>query len=212
MPINFQQILQKRIIPVVALHAAENAHPLADALIQGGLPCAEITFRTEAAEAIITSLAKRGDIFVGAGTVLNIEQAKAAMDAGAGFIVSPGFSDKVVEFCLDRSIPVAPGVCTPTDIQRALEFGITLVKFFPAEALGGLKTLKAVCAPFTMMTFIPTGGINAQNLCDYLSHPRVPAIGGSWMVRSSLIAEGRFDEITRLTREAMTLAETVSST
>ncbi len=211
MPINFEHVLQKRIIPVVAIHAAENAHPLADALIQGGLPCAEITFRTEAAEAVINSLAKRGDILVGAGTVLTLEQAKAAMDAGAGFIVSPGFSEKVVEFCLDHSIPVTPGVCTPTDIQKALEFGLTLVKFFPAEAMGGLKTLKAVSGPFTMMTFIPTGGINAHNLCDYLSHPRVPAIGGSWMVKSSLIAEGRFDEITRLTSEAMTLVETVSS-
>lgn len=211
MPINLNQVLKKRIIPVVAIHDAENANPLAEALIQGGLPCAEITFRTAAAEAVIASLAKRGDILVGAGTVLNIDQAKAAMDAGAGFIVSPGLSEKVVEFCLDHSVPVTPGVCTPTDIQRALEFGLTLVKFFPAEAMGGLGTLKAVSGPFTMMTFIPTGGINAQNLCDYLSHPRVPAIGGSWMVTSSLIAEGRFDEITRLTREAMTLAESVSS-
>ncbi len=209
MSMNFQQALQKRIIPVVAIHDAENAHPLADALIQGGLPCAEITFRTEAAEAVITSLAKRGDLLVGAGTVLTIDQAKTAMDAGAGFIVSPGFSEKVVEFCLDHSIPVAPGVCTPTDIQRALEFDLTLLKFFPAEAMGGLKTLKAVSGPFTGMTFIPTGGVNAQNLCEYLSHPRVSAIGGSWMVKSKLIADGRFDEITRLTREAMALAESV---
>ena len=212
MPINFQQALQKRIIPVVAIHDAENAHPLADSLIEGGLPCAEITFRTEAAEAVIATLSKRGDIFVGAGTVLNIEQAKAAMDAGAGFIVSPGFSEKVVEFCLDHSLPVTPGVCTPTDIQKALEFGLTLVKFFPAQAMGGLKTLKALSGPFTMMAFIPTGGINSQNLGDYLSHPRVPAVGGSWMVKSSLIAEGRFEEITRLTREAMTLVEIVGST
>jgi 2-dehydro-3-deoxyphosphogluconate aldolase/(4S)-4-hydroxy-2-oxoglutarate aldolase len=149
---------------------------------------------------------------VGAGPVLNIDQANAAMDAGAEFIVSPGFSEKVVEFCLDHSIPVTPGVCTPTDIQKALEFGLTLVKFFPAQAMGGLQTLKAMSGPFTMMTFIPTGGINFQNLGDYLSHPRVPAVGGSWMVKSSLIAEDRFEEITRLTREAMALAEIVGST
>ena len=209
MPITFPQALQTRIIPVVAMHGVEKAHPLADALIQGGLPCAEVTLRTEAAVAVITTLAKRGDICVGAGTVLTIEQAKAARDAGAGFIVSPGFSEKVVQFCLDRSIPVVPGGCTPTEIQLALEFGIRLVKFFPAEAMGGIRTLKAVCGPFKMMMFIPTGGIHAQNLCDYLSHPCVPAIGGSWMVDAPLIAEGRFDEITRLTSEAVTLAETL---
>ena len=209
MPNTFQQALQTRIIPVVAMHGVEKAHPLADALIQGGLPCAEVTLRTEAAVAVITTLAKRGDICVGAGTVLTIEQAKAARDAGAGFIVSPGFSEKVVQFCLDRSIPVVPGGCTPTEIQLALEFGIRLVKFFPAEAMGGIRTLKAVCGPFKMMMFIPTGGIHAQNLCDYLSHPCVPAIGGSWMVDAPLIAEGRFDEITRLASEAVTLAETL---
>ena len=207
----FEQALKNRIIPVVAIHAAENAHPLADALIEGGLPCAEITFRTQAAEAVIKTLAKRGDILVGAGTVLTVEQAKTALDAGANFIVSPGFSEKVVEYCLDQAIPVTPGVCTPTDIQRALDLGLNLLKFFPAEATGGLKTLKAICGPYTMMTFIPTGGINANNLCDYLAHPRVPAIGGSWMVKSALISEHRFDDITRLTREALTLAATVSS-
>ena len=211
MSLRFEDALKKRIIPVVAIHAAEHAHPLGDALIQGGLPCAEITFRTDAAEAVITSLAKRGDILVGAGTVLTIEQAQAAMDAGAGFIVSPGFDETVVQFCLDHEIPVTPGVCTPTEIQNALGFGLTLLKFFPAEAMGGIKTLKAVAGPYTTAQFVPTGGINAQNLVDYLSHPRVPAVGGSWMVKSSLIAEGRFAEITRLTQEAMTLVETVSS-
>ena len=211
MSATFEQALKKRIIPVVAIHETENAHPLADALIEGGLPCAEITFRTEAAESVIKTLAQRQDILVGAGTVLTLEQAKAAAGAGAGFIVSPGLGEKVVQYCLDHSIPVTPGVCTPTDIQRALELGLTLLKFFPAEALGGLKTLKAICAPFTMATFIPTGGINAQNLCDYLAHPQVPAVGGSWMVQSKLITARRFDEITRLTREAVALAATVPS-
>jgi 2-dehydro-3-deoxyphosphogluconate aldolase/(4S)-4-hydroxy-2-oxoglutarate aldolase len=211
MPVNFQQVLQNHIIPVVAVHEAENVHPSVDALIQGGLPCAEITFRTEAAEAVMTASAKRGDILVGAETVLNIEQAKAVQGAGAGFIVSPGFSDQVVEFCIDHSIPVTPGICTPTDIKRALGFGLTLVEFFPAQAMGGLNTLKAVSAPFTTMSFIPTGGIDSQNLSGYLSHPKVAAVGGSWMVKSSLIANGRFDEITNLTREAMTLAETIHS-
>jgi 2-dehydro-3-deoxyphosphogluconate aldolase/(4S)-4-hydroxy-2-oxoglutarate aldolase len=207
----FEQALKKRIIPVVAIHESANAHPLADALIKGGLPCAEITFRTKAAESVIKTLTQREEILVGAGTVLTIEQAKTAIDAGAGFVVSPGFSEKVVEYCLNQSVPVTPGVCTPTDIQRALDLGLNLVKFFPAEAAGGLKTLKAVCAPYTMMTFIPTGGINAKNLCDYLAHPQVPAVGGSWMVKSSLITDRRFDEIAQLTKEAMALAATLSS-
>lgn len=211
MQTTFEHALKKRIIPVVAIHEAENAHPLADALIKGGLPCAEITFRTEAAESVIKTLTQREDILVGAGTVLTIEQAKIAIDAGAGFIVSPGFSEKVIQYCLDRAIPVTPGVCTPTDIQRALDLGLNLLKFFPAEATGGLKTLKAICAPYTMMTFIPTGGINAKNLCDYLGHPQVPAVGGSWMVKSKLITDRRFDDITQLTQEAMALAATVSS-
>ncbi len=210
MQTTFEQALKKRIIPVVAIHEAENAHPLADALIQGGLPCAEITFRTEAAESVIKTLTQRQDILVGAGTVLTVEQAKTAIDAGAGFIVSPGFSAKVVEYCLDQAVPVTPGVCTPTEIQRALELGLNLLKFFPAEATGGLKTLKAICAPFTKMTFIPTGGINANNLGDYLAHPQVPAVGGSWMVKSRLISDRRFDDITQLTREALALAATVS--
>ena len=143
--------------------------------------------------------------------VQTIEQAKTAIDAGAGFIVFPGFSEKVIEYCLDRAILVTPGVCTPTDIQRALELGLNLLKFFPAEAAGGLKNLKAICAPYTMMTFIPSGGINPKNLGDYLVHPQVPAVGGSWMVTSKLISDRQFDDITQLTQEALTLAATVSS-
>ena len=202
----FKKVLQGRIIPVVAIEKAENAIPLADALIEGGLPCAEITFRTTAAEAVIAALAKRGDVLVGAGTVLKIEQVQTAIDAGACFIVAPGFNPRVVEFCLDHSIPVTPGVATPTDIEAAMGFGLDIVKYFPAEAFGGLKTLKAISAPYTMMKFIPTGGINAENVFEYLSHPKVAAVGGSWMVKSSMISDGQFETITRLTKEAVALA------
>lgn len=202
----FKKVIQHRIIPVVAIEEAENATPLADALIVGGLPCAEITFRTAAAEDVIATLAKRGDMLVGAGTVLKIEQVQAAVDAGACFIVAPGFNSKVVGYCLEHSIPVTPGVATPTDIEAAMGFGLEIVKYFPAEAFGGLKTLKAISAPYTMMKFIPTGGINAENVSEYLSHPKVAAVGGSWMVKSSLISDGQFETISRLTKEAVALA------
>ena len=206
----FEKALALRVIPVVAIHDAGQADPLADALIAGGLPCAEITFRTEAAAEAIKKIAARYDMIVGAGTVLKVEQAKQAVDCGAGFIVSPGFSPQVVQYCMDNAIPVTPGVSTPTDIQLALECGLEIVKFFPAEAFGGLKTLKAMSAPFQMMQFIPTGGIGPQNLVEYLRHPKVPACGGSWMVKSDLISQGMFDEITRLTREAVELAASTS--
>jgi 2-dehydro-3-deoxyphosphogluconate aldolase/(4S)-4-hydroxy-2-oxoglutarate aldolase len=202
----FESVVQHRIIPVVAIQEAENATPLAEALIQGGLPCAEITFRTAAAEAVITQLAQRGDMLVGAGTVLTIDQVRTAIDAGACFIVAPGLNPRVVEYCLEHAIPVTPGVATPTDIETALGFGLEIVKYFPAEAFGGLKTLKAISGPYTMMKFIPTGGINAGNVLEYLRHPKVAAVGGSWMVTSSLISDGAFDTITRLTQEAVALA------
>jgi 2-dehydro-3-deoxyphosphogluconate aldolase/(4S)-4-hydroxy-2-oxoglutarate aldolase len=211
MPLDLEQVLKKRIIPVVAIHDADNANPLADALIQGGLPCAEITFRTDAALSVMTKLSGRDDILVGAGTVLNLESAKAALDAGAGFIVSPGFNPNVVQFCLERSIPVIPGICTPTDLMMAMELSLGLVKFFPAESMGGLKTLKAISAPFPSMKFIPTGGINARNLSDYLSYSKIPAVGGSWMVLPSIIAEKRFDEIEQQTKEAMAIVESIGS-
>jgi len=202
----FQKTLELRIVPVVAIHNAADANPLAEALCQGGLPSAEITFRTAAASEAIQQISKRSDMLVGAGTVLKIDQVKQAVDSGACFIVSPGFNPKVVQYCLDHQIPVTPGISNPTDIEMALDFGLQIVKFFPAEAFGGLKTLKAMSAPYTMMKFIPTGGIGPDNLLDYLKHPQVPACGGSWMVTSTLIAEGKFDEITRLTREAVEIA------
>ena len=200
------KVLDHKIIPVVAIQDAGDALPLADALIRGGLPCAEITFRTAAAASAIKAVAQRGDILVGAGTVLNVEQVKQAVDAGATFIVAPGFNPKVVAYCIDIGIPVTPGVSNPTDIEMALDFGLEILKFFPAEAFGGLKTLKAMSAPYTMMRFIPTGGIGPGNVLDYLKHPKVAACGGSWMVKSDLIAAGQFERITELTREAVAIA------
>jgi len=201
----FEEVLKLRIIPVVTIHDAENTEPLADALLEGGLPCAEITFRTDAAAEAIERIAKKAGMLVGAGTVLKIEQAKQALDCGACFIVSPGFNPKVVQFCLENGIPVTPGISTPTDIEGALDFGLEIVKFFPAEAFGGVKTLKAISAPYGMIKFIPTGGIGPHNVLDYLALPQVPACGGSWMVKSDLIAGKNFSEIGRLTREAVSL-------
>ena len=203
----FNRVLARRIIPVVAIHNAKDADPLADALIAGGLPSAEITFRTEAAEAAIKAMARRGDITVGAGTVLTVEQAQKAIDAGAGFVVAPGLNPKVVRFCLDNNIPVTPGVATPTDIETAMNLGLKILKFFPAEAFGGLKTLKAMSAPYQAVKFIPTGGLNAQNVVDYLKFPKVAAVGGSWIVKSDAIAGGEFDKITQLTREAVEIVK-----
>lgn len=203
----FNQVLALRIIPVVAIQNAKDADPLADALIAGGLPSAEITFRTEAAEAAIKAMARRGDITVGAGTVLTVEQAQKAIGAGAGFVVAPGLNPKVVRFCLDNDIPVTPGVATPTDIETAMNLGLEILKFFPAEAFGGLKTLKAMSAPYQAVKFIPTGGLNAQNVVDYLKFPKVAAVGGSWIVKSDAIAGGEFDKITQLTREAVEIVK-----
>lgn len=206
----FEAAMKLKIIPVVAIYDDNDANDLSDALIAGGLTCAEITFRTDAAPETIKKIAARNDMIVGAGTVLKIEQVKLAVDCGACFIVSPGFSPKIVQYCVDNDIPVTPGICTPTDIQMAQEFGLDIVKFFPAEAFGGLKTLKAMSAPYQMMKFIPTGGIGPQNVLDYLNHPKVLACGGSWMVKSNLISKGNFDEITRLTREAVELVKKAS--
>jgi 2-dehydro-3-deoxyphosphogluconate aldolase/(4S)-4-hydroxy-2-oxoglutarate aldolase len=198
------------VIPVVAIGRAEDAVPLAQALVAGGLPCAEITFRTAAAaEAIRNIRAAFPDLLLGAGTVLTPEQASQALAAGADFIVSPGFSSRVVDFCRMRRVAIFPGVATPTEVSAALEVGLNVLKFFPAEALGGLKTLKALAAPFTGVKFIPTGGINLENLEAYLSDPRVLAVGGSWLVKSSLIAEGKFEEITRLAAEAVEVRDRV---
>ncbi len=191
------------IVPVVVLENADDAEPLSDALVNGGLPCAEVTFRTAAAEECIRRISRRHpQMFVGAGTVLSAEQADRAVDAGAKFIVSPGLNPKVVEHCLKKGYPVCPGVMTPTEIELALGFGLDAVKFFPAEPAGGLKMIKAMAAPYTSLKFMPTGGINAVNVRDYLSYSKILACGGSWMVKGDLVKAGNFSEIERLTFEA----------
>ncbi|MCP4786810.1 MAG: bifunctional 4-hydroxy-2-oxoglutarate aldolase/2-dehydro-3-deoxy-phosphogluconate aldolase [Fuerstiella sp.] len=200
-----QQLEQRKVVPVVAIENLDDANRLADALIEGGLPCAEVTLRTDAGLAAIETLAKRSDFLIGAGTVHNAEQARQAVDAGAEFVVAPGFNPKTVLWCVGNNIPMFPGTSNPTDLEQALEFGLDVVKFFPAEAMGGVSTLKAFHGPYSSVRFMPTGGISPANLLDYLSLPNVIACGGSWMVNSALISEGRFDEITRLTRETIQL-------
>ncbi len=195
-----------RLLPVVVIDDARTARPLAAALARGGLRCAEITLRTPAAEAAIGALAADPEVVVGAGTVLNAAQAARVIDAGARFIVTPGFSPQVVRHCQERSVPVFPGVATATELMAALDAGIETVKFFPAEQLGGVATLKALAAPFGTVRFIPTGGISVANLAAYLGHPAVLAAGGSWMVAASLLGAGDFDEITRLTAQAVAIA------
>ena len=193
-----------KLIPVAVLDHAADACPLAQALIDGGLPCAEVTFRTAAAaEAIRTMRTAFPDMLVGAGTVLTAEQAERAAEAGAQFIVSPGFNPTVVQFCLDRKLPVIPGVSSPTEIEAALGYGLTVLKFFPAEALGGLSMIKALSAPYGSVRFIPTGGINEQNLSSYLKHPAVLACGGSWMLPKDIVAAHDFKRITALTAAAV---------
>ena len=203
------KIGELKIVPVVAIQDASDAQALGDALLEGRLPCAEITFRTAAAQEAIRIMSGNKEILVGAGTVLKVDQVKAAVDAGARFIVSPGFNPKVVGYCVENNIPITPGISNPTDIEMALDFELDVVKFFPAEAFGGLKTLKAISAPYGMMRFIPTGGINANNLLDYLSFSKVLACGGSWMVKSDDISNGDFAKIATLTSEAVKLANQV---
>ena len=198
------------IVPVVVLNKVADAVPLADALIKGGLPCAEVTFRTAAAEESIREIAKKfPEMFVGAGTVLTTEQVDRAIGAGAKFIVSPGFNPKVVEYCIKNNYPICPGIMTPTELEMALGFGLDVVKFFPAENAGGLKMIKAMSAPYTMMKFMPTGGINATNVRDYLACDKILACGGSWMVKGDLIKGGNFAEIEKLTAEAAAIVKEI---
>lgn len=204
-----KKIEQLKVVPVVAINDAADAVPLAEALIAGGLPCAEVTFRTDAALDAMKAMAKLGNIQVIAGTVCNIEQVKAAVDAGCSALVSPGINEKVVDYCVKNDILITPGIATPSDIEIALNYGLEVVKFFPAEAYGGLNTIKALAGPYHTMKFMPTGGINANNLLDYLAFPKILACGGSWMVKSDLIAEGKFDQIKALTAEAAQLANSL---
>ena len=192
------------IIPVIKIDEPEKAVPLAKALCDGGLPLAEITFRTACAGEAIASITKAlPDMIVGAGTVLTIDQVKAALDAGAKFIVSPGINPKVVTYCVERGIPVTPGCSNAADIELALELGMDVVKFFPAEAAGGLKMIKALSAPFSSLKFIPTGGIDETNLLSYLSFDKILACGGSFMVKEEYIKSGDFGKITALTSLAV---------
>ena len=197
-----------KIVPVIALERAEDAVPLGAALLQSGIPAAEITFRTAAAIDAIRRLRDTlPDILIGAGTVLNAAQAKAAQQAGADFIVSPGFNPNTVKACQDMGIAITPGINNPMAIEAALELGIHTVKFFPAEASGGLKMLKALLAPYAMLQVMPTGGIGVKNIRDYLALPNVIACGGSWMVEKSLLAAQNWDEVARLSREAVALVQ-----
>jgi 2-dehydro-3-deoxyphosphogluconate aldolase/(4S)-4-hydroxy-2-oxoglutarate aldolase len=207
---NVLTVLQSlRLLPVVVIDDAAAAEPLGAALKAGGLPLAEVTFRTPAAEEALRRLSADPELLVGAGTVLRPEQVERAVDAGAKFIVSPGLSASVVQRAQALGVPVFPGVATPTEIAAALDLGLSTLKLFPAESLGGVSTVNALSAPFTSVRFIPTGGIKAAQLVSYLECPAVLAVGGSWMVASSLIAIGAFDEITRLTAEAVAVAAAV---
>ncbi len=194
------------IIPVIKIEDAEKAVPLANALMKGGLPAAEVTFRTAAAADAIANIAKAlPDMLVGAGTVLTTEQVDKAIEAGAKFIVSPGFNPKIVKYCIEKGVPVCPGCATCGEMEQAMELGLDVVKFFPAEAIGGLNVIKSVSAPYAKLKFMPTGGINEENILSYLKNPKILACGGSFMVKDSLIKEGKFDEIEALTRNAVAL-------
>jgi len=203
-----QKIGELGVVPVIAIEDADDAPRLGRALIAGGLPCAEITFRTAAAaDAISRMAAECPDVLVGAGTVMTVAQAEQAAAAGAQFVVTPGFDAAVVDWCVDHNLPITPGVLTPTEINMALNKGLKVLKFFPAEAGGGVSTLKAIAGPYQDVKFIPTGGINAHNLPDYLGLASVHACGGSWMVKKQLIADGLFEKITELSSEAMALVQ-----
>ena len=201
-----EDIQKLGIVPVVKIDRVEDALPLAKALCEGGLPCAEITFRTEAAEEAIRVMATEyPEMLIGAGTVLTTEQVDKAMEAGAKFIVSPGLNPKLVKYCVEKGYPITPGTANPSDVETAIELGLEVVKFFPAEAAGGLNMIKSMAAPYVNMKFMPTGGINAKNLKSYLDFNKIIACGGSWMVSGEMINAGEFDKIKSLTKEAVEL-------
>ncbi|HCA21867.1 MAG TPA: 2-dehydro-3-deoxyphosphogluconate aldolase [Lachnospiraceae bacterium] len=194
------------IIPVVVIDDEKDALPLAEALIKGGLPAAEVTFRTEAAAGAIRLMKKEfPELLVGAGTVISIEQFDKAMEAGSEFIVSPGFDPELVKYAIQKGFPYVPGTMTPGEMQQAMGLGLDFVKFFPAEPAGGLGMIKAIASAYTKLSFMPTGGINADNVKQYLAFDKIVACGGSWMVKKDLISSGKFDEIEKLVREAAEL-------
>lgn len=202
----FEQLGQLRVIPLVTLDDARQAAPLGEALVRGGLPVAEVTFRTAAAADVIHTLAQRGDLLIAAGTVLTVAQVKTAVDAGATCIVTPGLHEAVVDYCLENTIPITPGVATASEIAWAFDRGLRVVKFFPAETLGGIAALEALAAPYRMMRFIPTGGISRANLADYLRMPQVLACGGSWLTAAPPDADGSYRAVEQAVREAVALA------
>lgn len=204
------QLEKCMIVPVVVLENAKDAKPLGEALCNGGLPCAEVTFRTEAAEESIRIISESfPDMLVGAGTVLTTEQVDRAVNAGAKFIVSPGFDEEIVDYCLEKGITVLPGCATPSEVAKAVKRELEVVKFFPAEQAGGLPMIKAMAAPYTMVKFMPTGGINPENVKDYLAFNKIFACGGSWMVKNTLVENQEFDKICELSKEAVTIAKSI---
>ncbi len=204
-----EQIKKIGIVPVVVLDDAKDAVPLAEALVEGGLPCAEVTFRTAAAEESIRRISEAfPEMLVGAGTVLTTEQVDRAVGAGAKFIVAPGLNPVTVKYCQEKGIPVFPGILTPSEIEQALSLGLKVVKFFPAEPSGGLKMIQAMAAAYVGLKFMPTGGINAKNVGEYLADEKhILACGGSWMVKKDLIAAGEFGKIKEMTKEAAALVK-----
>ena len=206
-----EQIGRLRLVPMVVMDSAAHADGFGDALVAGGLPVAEVTFRTDAAEESIRTLAKRGDLLVGAGTVLSREQADRAIDAGAAFLVAPGTNPEVIDHCLLRSVPIVPGVATPSEIEEAMSFGLTALKFFPAENLGGVAMLKALAGPYANVQFLPTGGITPEKLPDYLKLPYVLACGGSWLAPREALAKGDFATIRKRIDEAVKILDSLKA-
>ena len=210
MDLMMEQLKEIGIIPVVVIHDEKDAIPLAQALCDGGMLGVEVTFRTDAAEGTIRQMSETyKELLVGAGTVLTTEQVDRAVNAGAKFIVSPGLNPKVVRYCEEKGIPIIPGVATPIEIEQALELGLEVVKFFPAEPSGGLPMIQAMGAAYTKLKFMPTGGINLQNVEAYLQSDKILACGGSWMVKEQFIGEGNFEGITKMCKEARDLVKKV---
>lgn len=208
----FDTFYEIGVIPVLEIDDASQARPLAEALLAGDLPLAEITLRTDAALEAIRMISRQArDVLVGAGTVINREQAEAARDAGAQFLVSPGMIEDVVAWARDQQIPILAGAVTPTEMIRAIHMGLDLLKFFPAETVGGLKAIRAMSDPFPQLRFIPTGGIRLENLAEYLQMPKIHAVGGSWMAKRQMIAEGRFEEITHMAQQARQVVKQIRS-
>lgn len=206
----YEQFQKMGVVPVVVLDDAKDALPLAKALVEGGLPCAEVTFRTEAAaESIRQMIEAYPEMLVGAGTVLTTEQVDEAVAAGAKFIVSPGFDPEIVDYCIEKKVPVLPGCATSSEMAQAVKRGLKVVKFFPAEQAGGIAMIKAMAAPYHTLKFMPTGGIKQDNLKDYLSFDKILCCGGSWMVKGDLIKAGAFDKICELTKEAKKFADQI---